>query len=185
MNQWGVSNVPPETLEKIFQLCEQHGWPKPSCYQGEYSLVSRGMETKLLPLLRAHGVRFNAFRSVASGFLTGKAVSGQAEGTRFAANNPLGGAMQRVFGAQDLHAAVKKFDTETRANGSKPLEVAIRWIVHHSALGEEDGVILGASRTAQVVESVEMARKGPLTEDLLKLVDELWDSVKETRGSII
>ncbi|KAI1379046.1 putative oxidoreductase [Hypoxylon crocopeplum] len=182
---WGVSNVPPSTLKQILLLCEQNNWRKPSCYQGEYSLVSRGAETKLLPLLRALGMRFNAFRSMASGFLSGKAASGAAQGTRFDASNPLGGAMQRVFGAADLQAAVRSFDGETRARGATPLEVVVRWIVHHSALGEDDGVIFGASRTAQIVQTVEFTRKGPLSDELLSLAEALWDAVKETRGEII
>lgn len=49
-------------LEKMLQLCEQNGWEKPSCYQGPYNLVTRGMEKELLPLLRAHGIAFNAFQ---------------------------------------------------------------------------------------------------------------------------
>ncbi|KAI1648735.1 putative oxidoreductase [Daldinia loculata] len=182
---WGVSNVPPSTLSQILSLCDEHNWRKPACYQGEYSLVSRGAETKLLPILRAHGIRFNAFRSAASGLLTGNAVRGHVQGTRFAPDNPLGGAMQRVFGAPDLQDAVREFDAGVRAKGLTPLEVAIRWAVHHSALGEEDGVVLGASRTAQVVETVEFARKGPLADDLVRLAEELWDAVKETRGEII
>ncbi|KAI1657170.1 hypothetical protein F4813DRAFT_390142 [Daldinia decipiens] len=40
---------------------KQNGLQKPSCYQGVYNLVTRGMETKLLPLLRAHGIVFNGF----------------------------------------------------------------------------------------------------------------------------
>ncbi|KAI1212748.1 putative oxidoreductase [Annulohypoxylon truncatum] len=182
---WGVSNVPIPTLERIVALCDEHGWRKPSCYQAEYSIVSRGVETKLLPLLRAHGIRLNAFRSIASGLLTGNLSSGRTEGTRFDPANPLGGAMRRVFGAPDLVSAVKRFDERTRESGAEPLEVAVRWIVHHSQLGEEDGVLLGASKTRQVVQTVELARKGPLSEELLKLVDELWDAVKETRGDII
>ncbi|KAI2614964.1 putative oxidoreductase [Hypoxylon sp. NC1633] len=182
---WGVSNVPPATLEEILRLCTKYGWQPPSTYQGEYSLVSRGTETLLLPLLRQHKIRFNAFRAVASGFLSGKAVAGAAQGTRFGADNPLSGAMARVFGGADLRAAVQAFDAGTRALGATPLEVAVRWVVHHSALGEDDGVILGASRTAQVVEAVGFARKGPLGEDLLRLTEELWEAVKETRGEII
>lgn len=182
---WGVSNVPPSTLEKILDLCDANGWRKPICYQGEYSIVSRGMETKLLPLLRAHGIRFNAFRSMASGLLTGNAVSDRAAGTRFDANNPLGGAMRRVFGAQELQDAVRTFDRETRARGVTPLEVAIRWVAHHSVLAEEDGIVLGASKTKQVVETVEFIKKGSLSDDLLQLAEGLWDAVKETRGDII
>ncbi|KAI1764385.1 putative oxidoreductase [Hypoxylon sp. FL1150] len=182
---WGVSNVPPATLEDMLKLCDERGWRKPVCYQGEYSLISRGAETKLLPLLRAHGVRFHAFRPLASGFLTGRAVNDKAAGTRFGAENPLGDIMRKVFGAEDLRVAVKKFDTETRALGVEPLEVAIRWAVHHSVLGDEDGVVFGASKVKQVVGTVAKARKGPLTNDVLKLVDELWDSLKGTRGEII
>ena len=51
-------------LEQVLRLCEEKGLQKPSCYQGDYNLVTRGMETKLLPILRAHGMTFNAFRWV-------------------------------------------------------------------------------------------------------------------------
>ena len=51
-------------LEKMLLLCEKMGLQKPACYQGDYNLITRGMETKLLPLLRLHGVTYNAFRCV-------------------------------------------------------------------------------------------------------------------------
>jgi len=51
-------------LEKMLRLCEEQGLQKPSCYQGDYNLVTRGMETRLLPILRAHGMTYNAFRYV-------------------------------------------------------------------------------------------------------------------------
>ena len=52
-------------LEKILLICEEKGLKKPSCYQGEYNIVTRGVETKLLPILRTHGMTYNAFRWVA------------------------------------------------------------------------------------------------------------------------
>lgn len=48
----------------MLSVCEKNGWQKPSAYQGDYNLVTRGMETKLLPILRAHGMSFVAFRYV-------------------------------------------------------------------------------------------------------------------------
>lgn len=51
----------------MLRLCEEEGYHKPSCYQGDYNLITRGMETKLLPLLRDHGMTFNAFRWVLEG----------------------------------------------------------------------------------------------------------------------
>lgn len=49
-------------LEQMLRLCEATGLQKPSCYQGDYNLVTRGMETNLLPILRAHDMAYNAFR---------------------------------------------------------------------------------------------------------------------------
>jgi len=62
-------------------------------------------------------------------------------------------------------------------------EVSLRWLVYHSALGNEDGVILGASRVEQVAESVRCCRAGPLSEDIRKAVEGLWeDSRKDKFG---
>ncbi|KAI0537562.1 putative oxidoreductase [Xylaria digitata] len=182
---WGVSNVRPEVLEKMLQLCEQNGWPKPSYYQGTYNVISRGMETKLWPILQAHNVKFVAFWAVAAGFLTGNFVNGQHSGTRMGDDNPLGKQIQKMYGSQDVLDAVKKFDTETKALGLAPLEVSVRWIFHHSKLTDDDYVLLGASKVEQIVENVAFIRKGPLSDDVLPLVEELWDSIKETRGEVI
>ncbi|TRX94063.1 hypothetical protein FHL15_005141 [Xylaria flabelliformis] len=182
---WGVSNVQPEMLENMLRLCEQNGWSKPSYYQGTYNVISRGMETKLLPILRAHNVKFVAFWAVAAGFLTGKFVNGQHAGTRMGDDNPLGKHIQQMYGTEDVLGAVKKFDTETKAVGLTPLEVAIRWIFHHSKLTDDDCVLLGASKVEQIVENVAFIRKGPLPDHVLPLVEELWESVRGTRSEVI
>lgn len=51
-------------LEKMLLLREKMGLRNPACYQGDYNLITRGMETKLLPLLRLHSITYNAFRCV-------------------------------------------------------------------------------------------------------------------------
>lgn len=58
-------------LEKMLRMCEDKGMQMPSCYQGDYNIVTRGMETKLLPILRAHSMTFNAFRFVTSCLVAG------------------------------------------------------------------------------------------------------------------
>lgn len=45
-------------------MCEANGYTKPTVYQGDYSAVNRGMEKKLLPILKKHGTAYNAFRYV-------------------------------------------------------------------------------------------------------------------------
>ncbi len=201
-------------LEQTLRLCEEKGLQKPSCYQGDYNLVTRGMETKLLPILRAHGMTFNAFRCVIPrllahqlcsrppwqimsstltsieqaprcGFLTGKLVNNDHAGTRAGDDNPLGKLVQKLFGAEDLHSAMKEFDAQAKSHNLTSVEVAIRWIAHHSALRDEDGIILGASKVEQIRETVSMIRKGPLPEEVLKTAEDLWSAVKGSRSEII
>lgn len=124
-------------------------------------------------------------RVLAVGFLTGKLVNNEHADTRFGDNNPLGKHVRRAFEADDLTNAMRKFDSDVKERGLTPLEVAIRWVVHHSALGDDDAVILGASKAAQVKETVAMTRKGPLPDEFVMLAEELWAAVKPTRDGIV
>lgn len=82
-------------------------------------------------------------------------------------------------------AALKQFNQDVATHNLKPVEVAIRWIVYHSALSEQDGVLLGASRAEQLRDTLGMIRKGPLPAETLKSTEEFWLAVKDIRGSII
>ncbi|POS70323.1 hypothetical protein DHEL01_v211285 [Diaporthe helianthi] len=182
---WGVSNTPPAMLENILKLCDENGWQKPSSYQGDYNLVARAMETKPLPILRANNMKFVAFRSLAAGFLTGNSVNNKSEGTRMSEDNPLGKAMQRVFSGDELHQAMRKFDTGVRALGLSSIEVAIRWAAHNSALRDDDSIILGASKVKQLEETVGFIRRGPLAPEVIDLTNELWAVAQLSRGDVI
>ena len=93
--------------------------------------------------------------------------------------------MQKLYGEEELHSAMRKFDTQVKSYKLTPLEVAIRWVAYHSVLGSEDGIILGASKVEQIRETVTMMRKGPLPVEVLGTVEDLWSTVKEGRGEIL
>ncbi len=93
--------------------------------------------------------------------------------------------MQSVFGDEDLHVAMREFDSRVRAHGLTSLEVAVRWIAHHSALGDGDGIVLGASRVEQVRETVGMVGRGRLEGEVLGAVEGLWGRVGGIRGGIL
>ena len=93
--------------------------------------------------------------------------------------------MQKLFGAEDLHSAMKQFDAEVKSHHLTPIEVAVRWIAHHSALKEQDGIIFGASKTAQIRETVSMIEKGPLVKEVLEIAENLWKGVETSRNGII
>jgi aflatoxin B1 aldehyde reductase len=55
--------------------------------------------------------------------------------------------------------------------------------VHHSALkilDGNDGIIVGASSVKQLNETLEDIEKGPLPEDVLKVLDEAWEITRSS-----
>lgn len=76
---------------------------------------------------------------------------------------------------------MQTFTTALTEKGLSPVEVSLRWLVHHSPLAEEDRIILGASREEQIVKSAENIKKGKLDEAVLEDVQRLWESVEELR----
>lgn len=53
------------------------------------------------------------------------------------------------------------------------LEVALRWVIHHSQLNyeERDGVIIGCSSVEQLESNLKDFEKGPLPEDVVQALD--------------
>jgi aflatoxin B1 aldehyde reductase len=117
--------------------------------------------------------------------LTGKLINNQHTGTRIDKNNPLGRVAQKIFGVEELHQIMRDFDTSVRTQGFTPLEVAVRWIAYHSALGDKDDIILGASKVAQLSDTVAFLLEGQLSNPVLPLVERLWNVVQVAQDDII
>jgi aryl-alcohol dehydrogenase-like predicted oxidoreductase len=121
---------------------------------------------------------FLASDALASGFLTAKHVDNDGRpSVRFAKNAGLA--------APEVAAAMKQFVAACSAHDLQPVEVAIRWICHQSALGDDDAIVLGASKQAQVVDTMAHIRKGPLPHEVVVLVESLWAMVLPKCGSMI
>jgi aflatoxin B1 aldehyde reductase len=61
------------------------------------------------------------------------------------------------------------------------VEVALRWMVHHSALNMvegNDGVVIGASTVEQLKGSLTDLEKGPLPKEVLDVLDAGWKITK-------
>jgi aflatoxin B1 aldehyde reductase len=74
---------------------------------------------------------------------------------------------------------MRKFFKLCEETGISSTEASFRWLVHHSGLSDGDVLILGATRVDQLAGNIELCKKGPLEEELVKAVDELWEAVKD------
>jgi aflatoxin B1 aldehyde reductase len=181
--RFGISNYMSWEVAKICEICDKHGWIKPTVYQGIYSALHRTIEAELFPCLRHYGISLYAFQPLAGGFLTGRYKRNQDNfepGSRF--DPRIGqGVLHRgrywndaYFDAMDvIHAAAEK-------HGLTDAEAALRWVEHHSLMREKlnDAIIVGASSTKHLEENLADLEKGPLPADVVEAMEMAWLKVK-------
>ena len=175
--RWGVSNLTPAQVQEVYDVCSKNGYEPPKVYQGGYNPLNRALtDEPLLPLLRKLNMVFYAFSPLAGGLLA-KPVSqlkNPQEGSRF--------AQMKVFGDMYLTdenlAALEKLQSVCDAEQMPLLDATLRWFMHHSPLGDEDGVILGAASTEQVEKTLTACEQGPLPKGVLEAIEELGQKAK-------
>lgn len=124
----GLANYSVEQIEEWMRICHTHDYIRPSVYQGQYNALARSSESALFPLLRKHGMVFNAYSPLAAGFLTGRATKGDVKGTRFEPGHPFAVAAEAQYGSNEgMHDAVRHLlDVVERRGGMWVLLVRLR-----------------------------------------------------------
>ncbi|RDW69687.1 hypothetical protein BP6252_08707 [Coleophoma cylindrospora] len=178
-NRFGISNFLSFEVAKVCEICDKHGWIKPTVYQGNYSAFQRSIEAELFPCLRHYGISLYAFQPLAAGFLTGRYQRNQTEfeeGSRFDPKQWVGRMTQgryfndTYFDALDvIQSVAEKYDLTVA-------EIALRWLEHHSMLKAEfgDAIIVGASSLKHLEENLADLEKGQLPEEVLKALEKAW-----------
>lgn len=180
----GISNFPAARIHEFVTACEDAGCPKPKYYEGLYNALSRGSESSgVLEAVREYEMGFIAYSPLAGGFLTGKFTNGQIEGTRFA--DPRGQFYKGLYDKVEMHEAVKLLESavtksklDQSANATAISEAALRWLYWHSALNEQDGLILGAANIEQLDANCVAIEKGPLPEQVVQAFENAWKIVE-------
>jgi aflatoxin B1 aldehyde reductase len=85
----------------------------------------------------------------------------------------MGAAHSDWYDKPSMHEAAKKLQGAIRPLGLTLSEVAMRWLIYHSALGEGDGFIVGGSKLEQIEGFLTNVEKGALPENVLKVVYEV------------
>ncbi|KAL2049722.1 hypothetical protein ABVK25_010063 [Lepraria finkii] len=161
------------------QISEDKGYVKPTVYQGQYNLLCRRPEQDLIPTPRKYGMVYNAYSLLAGGFLTDKATAGLVAGTRFEPGKKMGAAHTNWYDKPIMHDAVRNLQKAIEPLGLTLTEVSMRRLVHYSALGEGDGVIIGGSRFEHIGGNVKDVKRGPLPKELVEEIDEMWEMMKD------
>lgn len=185
----GLCNYTAKQLNQYLEVCNEEGYVKPMVYQGHYNALFRHYERSLFPLLRENGIVFNAYSPLAGGFLTGKVTPGLSSSevdlskTRWAEGKTVAG-YPAIYNQDQVHTAVRRAYNVLSEHGISLTEAGLRWLMHHSALAEGGGIILGATKIKQLQGNVGMCRKGPMKGEVLSAMEDMWESVQGTIANI-
>ncbi|MGP3690358.1 aldo/keto reductase [Streptomyces sp. IBSNAI002] len=138
---FGLSEAGPDTIRRA------HAVHPVTAVQSEYSLWTRGVEQRVLPVLRELGIGLVPFSPLGRGFLTGTIRStDQFDDGDFRRDNPrfTGENFRRNLAIADQ---VQALATQV---GATPAQVALAWLL---AQGDDIAPIPGTKRVARVEEN--------------------------------
>ncbi|KAJ6546487.1 Aldo/keto reductase [Mycena vulgaris] len=181
--RFGISNFASWEVAEIVGICKAKGYIQPTAYQGIYNAIHRAVEPELFPCLRKFGISFYEFNPLAGGFFTGRYSSPDDEpetGSRFDPNRNQGKNYRNRYWNEPYFKALEAIRPIVEKNNLTMAEVALRWISHHSMMSREhgDSVLIGASSLDHIEQNLTDLEKGPLPEEVLKVLDEAWATVK-------
>ena len=190
--EFGLSNYASWEVADIYHICKQSGYVLPTVYQGMYNALTRDIELELIPCLRRYGIRFYVYNPLAAGMLTGKydfsKNEEQPKGRFFAVEKENAFTAKWAKAYQDRYwrdnykhgvQHVIEVLEKTYSGEVSLLEASFRWLQNHSALVDDDGLILGFSKMEhfeQNLNSVNVLE--PLHEDVVAAFEEAWNAIK-------
>ena len=173
----GLSNFAAWEVTYIHGYCKAKGWVVPSVYQGMYNAITRNCEAELVPCLKKLGMRYLVYNPLAGGLLTGKHSRDENVKGRFDDNK----MYRDRFWNDAYFDAVEGIRAACDVAGVPMAEAALRWLYRHSQLdaAKGDGVIVGASSTAQLRANLGAAKGDDLPKGVLDAIEAGWEMCKK------
>jgi aryl-alcohol dehydrogenase-like predicted oxidoreductase len=162
----GCSTLPAWQVVEAQWTAKHHGLHHFVSCQEEYSLLSRGVDREMMPVIEAYGLGLIPFRPLADGLLTGKYRRGAppAAGSRLG-NMPRGTGR---YPSEESWAMVERLEGFAAERGHTLLELAFGWLLRRTAVAS---VIAGATTPEQVEQNVRAAEAWVLTPDDMREID--------------
>jgi L-glyceraldehyde 3-phosphate reductase len=165
----GISMYPPDLTRRAVKILRELGTP---CliHQPNYSMFDRWVEDGLLELLTEEGVGCIVFSPLEQGLLTNRYLKGIPDDSRAAKVNT-------ALDPEDIHesqiAKVQKLSELAQKRGQTMAQMAIAWVLRQPAV---TSALVGASRVAQIEDSVETLKKLEFSTDELSEIEQILTS---------
>ena len=155
----GLSNYQPKEAEKAFKILNDLGTP---CliHQPNYNLFNRWIEDGLLDLLGNSKIGAICFSPLAQGMLTDKYINGLPKDSRAVNDSPFLNASQVL----EVLPKIKGLNEIAKNRNQSLAQMAISWILKDDRI---TSVLIGASKTEQIIDSVKAIENTVFSEEEL------------------
>jgi len=161
----GISSYSAEDTAKASKILKELGTP---CliHQPKYNLFERWVENGLLDTVEQEGIGTIAFSPLAQGMLTDKYLNGFPKDSRAVKDG-------RYLNTDQINEQLSKIKqlNEIALNRNQSLaQMAISWILKDDRI---TSVLIGASKTEQIEDSLKALNNTSFTEEELKLINSI------------
>lgn len=161
----GLSNYSGEVLTRALEILRTNGTP---CVleQSRYSMLVRGVEKDVLPVLEREKVGMIAFSPLAQGLLTDRYFNGIPSDSRMSR----GVFLKPEALTDELLSKLKSLDTVARKRGQSLSEMALTWVLRDERV---TSVLIGASSAEQLLKNLKAAEAEPFTDEELTVIEHI------------
>ena len=165
---YGLSNVDRAALESALETADRLGLMRPELIQNSYSLIVRGDDLSVLPIVEAEGLAYSAYSPLANGILAGRYSRGEQpeKGSRAST----GSRTDEFLGDPGLMKRVEEFDRLAAAHDVTPAGLALAGLASHPLVAAP---VIGVSKERQW-QGIHEALQLPWTSELSARLDELF-----------
>jgi 1-deoxyxylulose-5-phosphate synthase len=141
---YGLSNVDEAALQSALETADRLGLVRPELIQNSYSLLVRGDERSVLPIVESEGLAYTPYSPLANGILAGRYSRGEqpARGSR-ASTGP---RTQGFLGDPELMKRIAEFDQLAAKHGLTPAGLALAWLINRPLV---TAPVIGVSKDSQ------------------------------------
>lgn len=171
----GISSYSPQETQRACAILKQLGTP---CliHQPKYSMFDRWIEDGLLDVLEAEGVGCIPFSPLAQGLLTNKYLNGIPNNSR-AARHLGNGAMEENAITEENIQKVKQLNELAQQRGQSVAQMALAWVIKDPRV---TSVIIGASKSEQVTDSIKCLQNYQFSGEELNRIDNILSTETES-----
>lgn len=161
----GISNYKPDEAAKAFKILKDLGTP---CliHQPRYNMLDRWVEDGLLNLLEEEGVGAIAFSPLDQGILTDKYLNGFPEDSRAVKD----GRYLKTVQVNEKLTKIKLLNEIALERNQSLAQMAIAWILKDYRI---TSVLIGASKTTQILDSLKATENTNFSEEELKNINKI------------